>query len=321
MNALINHAKSQNAKKTDEKQTFSTKTRLVKCLTDCLNTETSTKMNAQIKNPIAVHVYTVAWNEEVILPFFLDHYARFATKITVFDQHSTDATAEILRHAATFYAPSVEVVHAPLGGSFGGSFSGSLGARLSPFAHSFSDRRNLALKQSCYKASRRAGSRDNNAADFVIVCDADEFYFHPEILSVLADYKASGVNVAQIEGYQMITQTFPTTFPITQAVKRGVRFPQLDKLGVFDPQCDLRWSVGFHKLLTTTGVQLSEQADIKLLHYKFLSKEYVQKRHQDLSARLGLWNKIRGWGRHYSVGDEVVSRWHDEHWLEATDVI
>jgi glycosyltransferase involved in cell wall biosynthesis len=249
------------------------------------------------RNSMAIHVYTLAWNEEAIMPFFLDYYARFADKIVVFDLYSTDHTAQIVDS----YSSSTPLVQ-----------------RITPasaaWRDTLSDRRNLRLKSSCYKQSR-------GAADFVIVCDADEFYYHPRMNDVLAEYISLGVNVPLIQGYQMIAEKFPTTFPITQEVKRGVRFPQLDKLGVFDPALDLAWSVGFHKLNTTQGVRHSSTADIKLLHYKFLSKHYAQQRHQTLAKRRSLWNRLRGWGRHYTVGDETVSQWFDEHWLESTDII
>ncbi|WP_454972228.1 glycosyltransferase family 2 protein [Corynebacterium propinquum] len=37
----------------------------------------------------------MAWNEEAFLPYFLNHYAALGARITVFDNESTDATAEI----------------------------------------------------------------------------------------------------------------------------------------------------------------------------------------------------------------------------------
>lgn len=244
-----------------------------------------------------IHVYTVAWNEEAILPFFLDHYARFAQTIVVFDQYSTDATAHVIED----FACRQQQVH----------IERRLPTRR---INVLSDRMNLRLKSTCYQESR-------GSADFVIVCDADEFYYHPQMHEVLSEYQSLGVNVARIEGYQIIAEQFPSTFPLTNEVRRGVRFPQLDKLGVFQPHLDLSWSVGFHQLRTTAQVRLSPNADIKLLHYKFLSKRYVQNRHRVLAARRSWWNKVRRWGRHYAVTDDVVSAWYDEHWRESTEVL
>ena len=43
-----------------------------------------------------IRVYTVAWNEEKILPHFLRHYARFADRIVVYDNGSNDRTRDII---------------------------------------------------------------------------------------------------------------------------------------------------------------------------------------------------------------------------------
>lgn len=49
-------------------------------------------------NPHAtINIYTIAWNEEFMLPHFLKHYESVANKIFVLDHHSTDRTAEIAK--------------------------------------------------------------------------------------------------------------------------------------------------------------------------------------------------------------------------------
>lgn len=44
-----------------------------------------------------IHVYTIVYNEEFMLPHFLKHYENVADKIFVIDDHSTDKTAEIAK--------------------------------------------------------------------------------------------------------------------------------------------------------------------------------------------------------------------------------
>lgn len=44
-----------------------------------------------------LHVYTIVWNEEFLLPYFLKHYAGVADRIFVIDDHSTDLTAQIAK--------------------------------------------------------------------------------------------------------------------------------------------------------------------------------------------------------------------------------
>ena len=52
-----------------------------------------------------MNVYTIVWNEEFMLPHFLAHYEKFADKIFVIDDHSTDKTAEIAKaHPKVVYS-------------------------------------------------------------------------------------------------------------------------------------------------------------------------------------------------------------------------
>ena len=45
-----------------------------------------------------IHLYTICWNEERMLPFFFRHYDQWVDRYVVYDDNSTDATLEkILR--------------------------------------------------------------------------------------------------------------------------------------------------------------------------------------------------------------------------------
>ncbi len=46
---------------------------------------------------MTIHIYTIAWNNEFILPYFLKHYEKYADRIFVADHQSTDKTAEIAK--------------------------------------------------------------------------------------------------------------------------------------------------------------------------------------------------------------------------------
>jgi glycosyltransferase involved in cell wall biosynthesis len=51
------------------------------------------------------HVYSIQYNEEFMLPYFLKHYEQFADKIFIIDDHSTDKTAEIAKaHPKVVYS-------------------------------------------------------------------------------------------------------------------------------------------------------------------------------------------------------------------------
>jgi len=44
-----------------------------------------------------ITIYTITYNEEKMLPFFLDHYSKFASKIVIYDNESTDNTVKIAK--------------------------------------------------------------------------------------------------------------------------------------------------------------------------------------------------------------------------------
>lgn len=53
-----------------------------------------------------INVYSIVWNAEVLLPYFLRHYSQFADRIFIVDDHSTDKTAKIAKsHPMVTYIP------------------------------------------------------------------------------------------------------------------------------------------------------------------------------------------------------------------------
>lgn len=89
-----------------------------------------------------VHVFTVCWNEELVLPYFFKHYKeRFSNvKFTIFDNYSTDASRQIIEDN---------------------------GGQIVDFGTTeFRDDINMDIKNNCWK---------NADADWVVVCDMDEW--------------------------------------------------------------------------------------------------------------------------------------------------
>ena len=104
-----------------------------------------------------VHLYSLCWNEERMLPFYLRHYESVADRFFVFDDGSTDGSLDLLRNH-----PKVEVV---------------------PWERS--DATSYVLSQqrfsnSCWKESR-------GEADWVLVCDVDEHFYHPDLAGYLQE--------------------------------------------------------------------------------------------------------------------------------------
>src|SRR5579862_5474085 len=137
-------------------------------------------------------VYTVAYNEAKLLPFFLDYYSRIAAKIVIWDNYSSDATCDI---AAQFKRVEIEIEKFDSG-------------------NEFREDLNRKIKNSCWK---------KDAADWAIVCDVDEFIYAPDIKEFLARHR--DFDVFRPVGYNMVSRQFPASNLrlITEQVTHGIR--------------------------------------------------------------------------------------------------
>jgi len=203
-----------------------------------------------------VHLYTICWNEEFLLPYFFRHYDELVDRYVVFDNGSTDRTPEILaKH------PDVDV---------------------RPFStREGFDAYVLAAQQvhnQCWKESR-------GEADWVIVTAVDEFLYAPRLGSYLATCTRKGVTAVPALGFQMISRDLPSEDrSLLDLVRRGCPWPQMNKLSLFDPNSivETNQGGGRHRAAPTGRVQYPKKDILLLLHYKFLSPEYTFKRQFDL---------------------------------------
>lgn len=184
----------------------------------------------------SVHIHSIMFNEEYILPFFLDYYSSFADKIFIHDDHSTDSTAEIAKSY-----PKVTLI---------------------PYAHNglVESEFSQTLEDSYKKYSR-------GKADWVMCVDADEF-----IDKDLPDVR--GV-VLRTKGYTMIGATGKL------ADCNPIRTRSYDKPVVFDPELDVKFGDGRH----TVNLPLTD-SKLKLLHYKYLSRDSYLKRAEESYPRI-----------------------------------
>lgn len=141
--------------------------------------------------PPKVEVHILTHNEELILPYTLRHYRTFASKIVVHDTFSTDRTREIA------LANGAEVRDFDTEGGI-------------------NDELHAQLKNTCWKGTD---------ADWVIIADADELiYFPGGTEATLAAYEQAGVAMVKPHGFEMVSETFPTTpGQIYDEVKTGAR--------------------------------------------------------------------------------------------------
>lgn len=217
-----------------------------------------------------IHAHILAWNEEKILPFTLDYYTQFCDKIFIHDNMSTDNSDEI-------YAkyPKVSV------------FKWDSNGEINEVNY-------INIKSNAYK-------QYSKNADWVIVCDCDEILYHENLLEKLEAYKILGITVPRIDGHDMVAETFPEYDGelIINKIKIGSdTYGPMCKNIIFDPILNIQYGIGGHSF-NAPGAIFSDKAELKLLHYKFLGKDYVKKIYISRAKRLSEWNKQHKFGEHY----------------------
>ncbi len=165
-----------------------------------------------------IHVYSICWNEELMLPFFLRHYETFAEKIFIYDNYSDDSSQDIINAH-----PKAELRFFDTGGKAVES-------------------KEIRVKGQAWKESKKT-------ADWVINVDTDEFLYHPDIMKYLKDCKKRGISIPKPTGYDMVSDEFPThDGQIYETVTRGWKWSRYDKFAIFDPAKikDIYYSAGCH---------------------------------------------------------------------------
>ena len=141
-----------------------------------------------------IHAHILAWNEEKILPYTLDYYSEICTKIYVYDNMSTDGSDRIYKKY-----PKVSVIKWDS-------------------KNQIHEMNYVNIKNNGYKTYSR-----NKNVDWVIVCDTDEFLYHPNLIEKLQEYKTKGINVPKVSGHDMVSESFPTydKIKLTEKIKVG----------------------------------------------------------------------------------------------------
>jgi hypothetical protein len=226
------------------------------------------------KDKLIIHVYTLCWNEEKLLPFFLDYYSDIVDRINIYDNYSTDNSERIMKQYK-----NVKV------------FKYNSDNKINDFLY-------LNIKNNAWKASR-------GKADFVIVCDTDEFLYSEDLFQTLKYLKKNRHTVIKPFGYQMVSEFLPEYTKdkrITDIVKTGYSDNMwLSKSIIFDPNSivEINYSPGCHECSPTGNVKFYHADKIKLLHYKYLGFEYQIQRMKNMGSRLSKINIENGWGTYY----------------------
>lgn len=224
-----------------------------------------------------IHIYTVCWNESLIIPFFLQHY-QTVDKIIVSDNESTDNSVELY----------------------------SQDAKVCVRTYRTNDQLTWAaqanLKNNLWKESR-------GQADWVIIVDNDELIYHPEGLRhALSLAEAAGATLVIPRGVDMVSETFPDKqFPIFDQVKYGFESPGFFKQCIFKPDEieEINFGSGAHTASPTGNVKIGKVDGLQLRHCKFLSYEYRSMRSRLVHPRVNPEELAAGLSVHYH-DDELL---------------
>lgn len=203
-----------------------------------------------------IDTFVLAWNEERLINDFISWYD--GTNITVLDNISTDNTVQIAR---------------------------SRGCKVIQYGNNTQNNDIMRLvKETCWK---------NSTADWVIVCDMDEFIYHPKFFKVLSDTKAS---IIKCTGYQMVSEN---AIPPSDAYM-GAHDPLLDKCLCFRPDkiINMNWDYGCHNCNPSGEVSYLINT-VKMFHYNLLGRAEFKDRRRQYRERMSDWDKTHGVAIHY----------------------
>lgn len=246
-----------------------------------------------------IWAYVTIWNEEKMLDFYLRHYSQFCDKIIFFDNESDDRSHEIINSY-----PNTEIRTYSTGGTF-------------------NDYKHLNLKHGAIEEAR-------GNCDYVIISDCDEFIYHPNLIQFLKEH-LNKTAIFYPAGFQMVSHHFPkTNNQIYNVIRTGEPSPWYSKPILLNPNMihDLNWVEGCHEVeigslkhdgdiyhvvpedMRPNGpykghqwgnwkilfdmLDIFKEEPLKLLHYRFLGRDFVEDRYKQYASRISEANKETG---------------------------
>lgn len=230
-----------------------------------------------------IETFCLVNNEEKLMPYFMRHYSQFSD-IVLLENNSTDRTIEIAKE---------------------------MGAEVWTYDRpdEINDQWFMDIKNTCWKDSK---------ADWVIIVDADEFVYHPDLKGLL---KKTDSTIFTPKLFNMFSEKFPTTKgQIYEEVNKGVEGG--GKMNIFRPSeiKEILYGPGCHWAKPEGNVILGA-SDILTLHMRYLSIQYVQDRNDRAAKRLSELNKSQGWGFHVNFPKEDNIKYFEGEILKAKKVV
>lgn len=205
-----------------------------------------------------IQLHALCFNEKPLSEYFIKHYDNICDSIVIHDNMSTDGCDEIL---ATNKKVIIEKYDSNL---------------------CIDNYKYIDIKNNSWKKYRKE-------YDWMIICDFDEFLYHPNLIAMLEKFKEEGVSIPSMVGFEMISLEFPTyeNKQIYEKMQRGWKSSLFSKNIIFDPKLidDINYCIGAHYIYPTGVVKYSDE-ELFLLHYKYLGYDYcIEKCNQYLKRK------------------------------------
>jgi len=244
---------------------------------------------------MAVHLYTVCWNEADLLPFFFHHYDSWVDRYVIYDNGSTDGSLAMLEAHPRVELRRFERVVA-------GAFVES----------------HRRMHDDCWKESR-------SRAQWVVITAIDEHLHVPGVsmASYLSLKRREGVTYIPALGFQMVSSDFPQPDErLCETRRMGAPFWQMNKLSLFDPNAidETHFAPGRHSARPAGRLVLPARDELLLLHYKYLDFERVLARYAALSGGLGSVDRAQRQGVQYKWPRERLRADWDRTVAAAVDI-
>lgn len=231
-----------------------------------------------------ITVYTVTYNEELLIQFMIDHYrTRFpGCRMVFYDNQSTDNTAKIA------LANSCEVISYDTNGQL-------------------QDSRYIQIKNNCWKDA---------LTDWVLICDLDELLDINETELKTEENFDTSMIVSEV--YDMINME--NNLDIA-GMKYGVRSPIPGKFFLFNKKfiSEINYSPGAHSCNPIGTIRHSSKA-YKAYHYNSINEDVTIEKFRIYGARLSPENLKNGWSIHYLMTPAEIRKEYAEERKKAIRV-
>lgn len=251
----------------------------------------------------SIHVYAICYNEEYLMPFFLQHYFFHvgAKEITIYDNHSTDGTEKVIQQFREEYPDNkVNVIKYDSGDAI-------------------RDDMYIQIKNTCWQDCQ---------TDWVVVCDMDEFlYFENPVADTLQMLSEHNIDIVRCKGYEMVGDALPifssyeSPMTMVQQLPFGALRDVHNKCLLFKTKLsEINYGYGAHSA-NTIGKVYESTRDIKMLHYKFLSLPYLIETYAARAKRLSDFNKQHGFGFHYNYTPEQITKEYYQFYNQRQSIL